>query len=145
LSEPRPEPGEHDAWGKHSSGENDVNAPLLLSATDMKHADALVEFADIHPTVSEPPPPDHLEGTSLKPPVDNPTRVWKTAAFSQYPRRAAGRSPMGCTCAHRPLSIRRLGGSQRPLEGGRDGTLGPPDRSAGEHEYRQRARECRAR
>ena len=87
--------GEHNAWGKHSNVENDVNAPLILSAPGMKntgtHTDALVEFVDIYPTLSELaglPLPSHLEGTSFKPLLDAPKRAWKTAAFSQYPRNA---------------------------------------------------------
>ncbi len=85
--------GEHDAWAKHSNVENDVNAPLILSAPGMKtsgaHTDALVEFVDVYPTLAELaglPLPGHLEGTSFKPLLDDPKRPWKTAAFSQYPR-----------------------------------------------------------
>ena len=89
--------GEHDAWCKHSNVENDVNAPLILSVPGMKkvgaHTDALVEFVDIYPTLSELaglPLPGHLEGASLKPLLDDPKRAWKTAAFSQYPRSQNG-------------------------------------------------------
>ncbi len=89
--------GEHDSWAKHSNCENDANAPLILSMPHMKHAgehtDALVEFVDIYPTLSELaglPLPDHLEGTSFKPLLDDPDRPWKTAAFSQYPRSVHG-------------------------------------------------------
>ena len=85
--------GEHDAWAKHSNVENDVNAPLILSVPGMKkpgvHSSALVEFVDVYPTLSELaglPLPSHLEGTSFKPLLENPSRPWKTAAFSQYPR-----------------------------------------------------------
>jgi len=85
--------GEHDAWCKHSNVENDTNAPLLLSVPGMKnagaHTDALVEFVDIYPTLSDLaglPLPAHLEGTSFKPLLDEPKRAWKPAAFSQYPR-----------------------------------------------------------
>lgn len=92
--------GEHGEWCKHSNVENDTNAPLLLSAPTMKqaggqHCRALVEFVDIYPTLADLaglPLPSHLEGTSLKPLVENPKRVWKSAAFSQYPR---GRKLMG--------------------------------------------------
>ena len=97
--------GEHDAWCKHSNVENDVNAPLLLSVPGMKnagaHTNALVEFVDIYPTVSDLaglPLPGHLEGTSFKPLLTNPQRPWKSAAFSQYPRgasRAGGFPLMG--------------------------------------------------
>ena len=87
--------GEHSAWGKHSNVENDVNAPLILSAPGMKaaggHSDALVEFVDIYPSLCDLagiPLPATLEGTSVKPLLDDPGRPWKTAAFSQYPRNA---------------------------------------------------------
>ncbi len=96
--------GEHDAWCKHSNVENDVNAPLILSAPGMKyagkHTDALVEFVDIYPTLSELaglPLPRHLEGTSFKPVLDDPNRPWKSAAFSQYPRSTGGQRLMGYT------------------------------------------------
>ncbi len=86
--------GEHDAWCKHSTCENDTNAPLLLSVPGMRnagaHTNALVEFVDIYPTLSELaglPLPAHLEGVSAKPLLDDPNRPWKTAAFSQYPRK----------------------------------------------------------
>ncbi|MEP6672116.1 MAG: sulfatase [Chthoniobacter sp.] len=85
--------GEHAAWGKHTNVENDVNAPLIVSAPGMKHpgahTDALVEFVDIYPTLCDLlglSLPAHLEGTSARPLLDDPQRPWKTAAFSQYPR-----------------------------------------------------------
>ena len=85
--------GEHDAWCKHSTSENDTHAPLLISAPGMKavgsKSGALVEFVDIYPTLAELaglPLPGHLEGSSMKPLLDQPNRPWKTAAFSQYPR-----------------------------------------------------------
>ena len=94
--------GEHDAWCKHSNAENDTNAPLLLSAPGMKYAgtrtNALVEFVDIYPTLSELaglPLPSHLEGRSFKPVLEDPRRAWKQAAFSQYPRGVEGRPLMG--------------------------------------------------
>jgi arylsulfatase A-like enzyme len=89
--------GEHDAWCKHSNVENDVNAPLILSVPGMKnpgaHTDALVEFVDVYPTLSELaglPLPKHLEGTSFIPLLEEPQRQWKSAAFSQYPRSQQG-------------------------------------------------------
>ena len=85
--------GEHGGWGKHSNVENDTNAPLILSVPGMKnagtHSDALVEFVDIYPTLSNlagVPVPSQLEGTSFVPVLENPGRPWKSAAFSQYPR-----------------------------------------------------------
>jgi arylsulfatase A-like enzyme len=91
--------GEHGEWCKHSNVENDTNAPLLLSAPGMKgagkHSRALVEFVDIYPTLADLAGlslPEHLEGTSFKPLLDDPNRPWKRAAFSQYPR---GQKVMG--------------------------------------------------
>jgi arylsulfatase A-like enzyme len=86
--------GEHDAWCKHTNSENDTNAPLIISVPGLKtngaHSDSLVEFVDIYPSLCELaglPLPGHLEGTSFKPLLEDPSRTWKTAAFSQYPRK----------------------------------------------------------
>jgi len=96
--------GEHSLWGKHTNVENDVNAPLIISAPGQKAAGqgtkALAEFVDIYPTLCDlagVPAPDHLEGVSLKPLMDNPALPWKTAAFSQYPRKSDGEALMGYT------------------------------------------------
>jgi arylsulfatase A-like enzyme len=93
--------GEHDAWCKHSTVENDTNGALLLSVPGMKNAGAktngLVEFVDVYPTLADLaglPLPSHLEGVSFKPLLDDPKRPWKQAAFSQYPR-PAGKSGSG--------------------------------------------------
>ena len=93
--------GEHDAWCKHSNSENDTNTALLLSVPGMKNAGAktnsLVEFVDIYPTLADLAGlslPKHLEGVSFKPVLDDPSRPWKSAAFSQYPR-SAGKSEIG--------------------------------------------------
>ena len=79
--------GEHDAWCKHSNSENDTNTALLLSVPGMKNAGAktnsIVEFVDIYPTLAELAGlslPKHLEGVSFKPLLENPARVWKSAA-----------------------------------------------------------------
>ena len=96
--------GEHDAWAKHTNFENDTRAPLIISAPAMKHAgakcEALVEFVDVYPTLAELAGltlPGHLEGLSFKPLLDQPERPWKSAAFSQYPRKIAKKNLMGYT------------------------------------------------
>jgi iduronate 2-sulfatase len=96
--------GEHGAWAKHTNFENDTRAPLIISAPAMKHAGAksgaLVEFVDVYPTLAELaglPLPSHLEGVSLKPLLDQPERPWKSAAFSQFPRKVGKKNLMGHT------------------------------------------------
>ncbi|WP_404307350.1 sulfatase [Neorhodopirellula lusitana] len=94
--------GEHDRWCKHSNYENDTRAPLIVCAPGMKQAgrssDALVEFIDIYPTIADLAglqSPDHIEGTSLRPLMEDPNRQWKNAAWSQYPRTVKGQRLMG--------------------------------------------------
>lgn len=94
--------GEHDRWCKHSNVELDARAPLIISTPDMKQAgattNAIVEFVDIYPTVAELAGlslPDHLEGKSLRPLLDQPSRDWPSVAISQYPRTVKGHRLMG--------------------------------------------------
>ena len=96
--------GEHRRWAKHSCVENDTRSPLLISTPGMPSkgttTDALVEFVDIYPTLAELaglPLPDHLEGTSFRPLIEDPSRKWKEAAFSQYPRSYKGKRLTGYT------------------------------------------------
>jgi len=84
--------GEHAAWCKHSNVELDTNAPLICSDPDLPKGqvtDALVEFVDIYPSLCELvglPVPSHVEGDSYVPLMQDASRPWKAAAFSQYPR-----------------------------------------------------------
>ena len=94
--------GEHDAWAKHSNVENDTHAPLLVSVPGTagvgKKCPALVEFVDVYPTLCDLaglPKPATAEGFSFKPLLDDPTKAWKSAAFSQYPRKSGKRNLMG--------------------------------------------------
>ena len=82
--------GEHGWWGKHTLFDVALRSPLIVSvpghAQDTK-TDALVELVDIFPTLCdacELPLRPELEGISMMPVIENPTRPWKTAAFSQY-------------------------------------------------------------
>jgi len=94
--------GEHDAWAKHSNVENDTHAPLLVSVPGTagigKKCPALVEFVDVYPTLCDLAglsKPATAEGFSFKPLLDDPTKAWKSAAFSQYPRKNGKRNLMG--------------------------------------------------
>jgi len=85
--------GEHGLWCKHCNYETSVHSPLIISAPDQKArgqpTDALTEFVDIYPTLTDLAGlslPDHLEGVSLRPLMDDPKTPWKSDAFSQYPR-----------------------------------------------------------
>jgi len=92
--------GENHTWGKATNFELSTRAPLIVSDPRMRvtgrTTTALVEFVDIYPTLCELaglPRPDHLEGTSFAPLLNEPDRPWKSAAFSQFPRgRHMGRS-----------------------------------------------------
>lgn len=83
--------GEHATWTKRTNWEIATRVPLLFSAPNQKatnrRTDALIEFVDIFPTLSELcrlPIPAGLEGTSFVPLLNNPQRTWKSAAFSIY-------------------------------------------------------------
>ena len=85
--------GEHAMWCKHTNYENDTNVTLIVYDPRAKAkgaaTKALVEFVDIYPTLCELAGlelPEHLEGTSFAPLLDEPETPWKKAAFSQYPR-----------------------------------------------------------
>ena len=94
--------GEHGGWCKHTNFELDARVPWIIRAPKQKRPGAmtkgLVEFVDIYPTLCDLaglPIPEVLEGISAAPLMEDPERPWKTAAFSQYPRSAAGRRLMG--------------------------------------------------
>lgn len=82
--------GEHGFWGKNTLFEVSTRSPLIVSGPGQTcqgvKTDALTELVDIYPTlcdVCQLPVPSQLEGLSLMPVIEQPTRPWKTAAFSQ--------------------------------------------------------------
>ncbi len=87
--------GDLGIWGKATNYEIATRVPLIVWTPTMKargrKTGALVELVDIYPTLCELaglPRPDHLEGHSFAPLLDDPDRPWKKAAFSQYPNPA---------------------------------------------------------
>ena len=79
--------GEHNFWGKHNTLKNALEAPLIVRAPGYeggKHSFALVEYLDIYPTLVQLaglPLPDHVEGRSLTPLLENPGTPWKDALY----------------------------------------------------------------
>lgn len=87
--------GDMGVWGKATNYEIATRVPLMIWTPNMKArgktCDALVELVDMYPTLCElagVPQPDHLEGHSFVPLIEQPDRRWKKAAFSQYPNPA---------------------------------------------------------
>lgn len=86
---------DYGEWCKHTAMEIDTKVPLVLAAPGYRkgqRSKALVEFVDIYPTLAELcglPIPEQCEGSSLRPLLETPDRPWKSAAFSQWPKRGA--------------------------------------------------------
>ncbi len=85
--------GEHGLWRKNTLFEDSVRSPLIVSMPKQIHTgatiDALVELIDIYPTLCDAcqlPIPTEVEGMSMVPVIEEPTRQWKAAAFSQLVR-----------------------------------------------------------
>ena len=83
--------GEHGIWRKNTLFEGGLRSPMIISVPGQQpsRTDALTELVDIYPTLCDAcqlPIPSQLEGLSLKPIIEEPTRPWKTAAFSQLKR-----------------------------------------------------------
>ncbi len=80
--------GEHGTWRKNTLFEVGLRSPMIISVPGQQpsRTDALAELVDIYPTLCEACGllvPSALEGLSLMPVIEQPTRPWKTAAFSQ--------------------------------------------------------------
>ena len=87
--------GEHGIWGKQTLFEVSLRSPLIVSIPRQHRSetDALAELVDIYPTLCDAcqlPIPPQLEGVSLTPVIEQPTRPWKTAVFSQFGGAAHG-------------------------------------------------------
>ena len=85
--------GEHGCWRKNTLFEVSLRSPLIVSTPGQTlHAassNALVELVDIFPTlcdICQLSAPAELEGSSLVPLLEEPTRPWKPAVFSQLKR-----------------------------------------------------------
>ena len=87
--------GDMGVWGKATNYEIATRVPMMIWTPGMKtrgaKTKAIVELVDIYPTLCELadiPLPEHLEGKSFVPLLDDPNQSWKDAAYSQYPNPA---------------------------------------------------------
>ena len=82
--------GEHGFWCKHHTFQEAIHVPLIISSPKKKKnvkSDALVEYIDIYPTVSELAgiePPDYIHGKSLVPILESKQNDFKTEIYSRY-------------------------------------------------------------
>ena len=82
--------GEHNFWAKTNLLHNATRVPLIISAPGYRkeiRTDGIVELVDIYPTLCELAGiklPEHLEGTSIVPLMNDPKRQWKKAAFTRH-------------------------------------------------------------
>lgn len=86
--------GDMGVWGKATNYEIATRVPLMIWTPDMpkgsrgKTTDALVELIDMYPSLCDLAGldiPAHVEGTSFKPLLNDPSKPWKKAVFSQFP------------------------------------------------------------
>ncbi|NOU61769.1 sulfatase [Marinifilum caeruleilacunae] len=82
--------GEHGLWCKHCNFDKVMKAPLMFKAPGMKEgkkSNTLVEFIDIYPTLCDLAGidmPEHLDGKSLQPVLNNPSKIHKDTVFTRY-------------------------------------------------------------
>lgn len=86
--------GEHGSWCKQTNYNIDTRVPLLIRAPGYpslgKQTDQLTELVDLFPTLCDMAGidnPANMEGTSLKPLLENPEKALKSAVFSHYHQR----------------------------------------------------------
>lgn len=81
---------DHTMWCKHANFETSMRAPLIIRAPGFEgkqETNALTEFVDIYPTLCDLanlPQPEHLDGKSLVPLLENPNQNFKEAIYSRF-------------------------------------------------------------
>lgn len=87
--------GEHNSWGKMTNYNIDLKVPMIVRYPNQKNRGEqtfeITELVDMFPSLCELAgieTPEYMQGTSFVPLINEPTRPWKSAAFSQFYRRA---------------------------------------------------------
>tara|TARA_R110000850_G_scaffold232586_2_gene357262 strand:+ start:1081 stop:2697 length:1617 start_codon:yes stop_codon:yes gene_type:complete len=87
--------GDMGIWGKATNYEIATRVPLIMWTPDQKtrgqKTEALVGLIDMYPTLCEEAGvsiPDHLEGRSFSPLLDDPDQKWNDVVVSQFPNPA---------------------------------------------------------
>ena len=86
--------GDHNSWGKMTNYNIDLQVPMIIRYPNQENRGAqtfeITELVDMFPSLCELAGlkiPDYMQGTSFVPLIEDPTRRWKSAAFSQFHRR----------------------------------------------------------
>ena len=82
--------GEHGFWCKHSTFEEAVKIPFIISSPNHiknKTTTSFTELVDVYPTLCEIAnikAPTYLQGESLIPVLENPSTILKTEVYTRY-------------------------------------------------------------
>ena len=83
--------GDHAMWCKHTNFELDTRVPLIITGPGVKkdqHTRSFAEMTDLYATLADMAglqPPDHIQGMSLVPALQDPEVSIRDAAFSIWP------------------------------------------------------------